>query len=281
MTDASETRDQVARAYEKALRRSRQGEGSCCSTSGCSGEATPAGAAAGVAGYDSELQAHPEAASSSFGCGNPLAFAGVTEGQTVVDLGSGAGLDLLIAAEKVGPSGRVIGVDMTDAMIDAARENAARAGLENVEVRKGLIEELPVESGTADWVISNCVVNLSPEKERVFAEIHRVLAPGGRMSISDIVVEDLPQVIRDHAAAYTACVAGAVSESEYEGGLLAAGLVDVEVDERQVYDLDQIRAIVGSDLSAAGLAAGDLDRLLPLVEGKVASVRFRGRKPRQ
>ena len=174
-----EVRAQVSEAYTAALEKSlSKKEGCGC---GCGPEA---GVAAQTAGYDAELTEHADAAASSFGCGNPLAFAGVEAGQTVVDLGSGAGFDLLIAARKVGPDGHVIGVDMTDAMLEAARDNAERAGFGQVEVRKGLIEALPVADGEADWVISNCVINLSPEKERVFAEIFRILKPGGRFSIS-------------------------------------------------------------------------------------------------
>ncbi len=275
--NSDEIRSHVADAYTAALARSKTQSGcGCCGDT--AGDAHPAGFAAQTAGYGDELKAHEETAVSSFGCGNPLAFAGVEPGQTVVDLGSGAGFDLLIAAEKVGPEGRVIGVDMTDAMIEAARDNATRAGFEQIEVRKGLIEQLPVEDGETDWVISNCVINLSPEKERVFAEIGRVLAPGGRISISDIVVEELPESIRQHAAAYAACVAGAIREDEYVAGLEAAGLEDVEVTERLVYSASQLRGIVGSDLESFGLSADLLDAGLEALEGKVWSARFGGRK---
>ena len=274
--DSDRIRSQVAEAYTAALTRSKTKDSGC----GCGGDpASPAGFAVQTAGYGEELETHQETAASSFGCGNPLAFAGVESGQTVVDLGSGAGFDLLIAAEKVGPDGRVIGVDMTDAMIEAARGNAERAGFEQIEVRKGLIEQMPVEDGETDWVISNCVINLSPEKERVFAEIERVLAPGGRVSISDIVVEELPEAIRGHAAAYAACVAGAIREDEYVAGLEAAGLEDVEVSERLVYTVEQLRGIVGSDLESFDLPPDLLDQGLEALEGKVWSARFSGRKP--
>lgn len=273
---SDQIREQVAEAYTAALQKSKAGDGCGCCCDDAS--ATPYGTAAKVAGYQEEVAAHETAAVSSFGCGNPLAFAGVEPGQTVVDLGSGAGFDLLIAAEKVGPEGRVIGVDMTDAMIAAARDNAARAGCDQVEVRKGLIEALPVQDGEADWVISNCVINLSPEKDQVFAEIERVLAPGGRFSISDIVVEELPDAIRTHAAAYAACVAGAIREDEYVAGLTAAGLEDVEVTERHVYTAAEVRGIVGSDLESFGLSPDVLDEGLEALEGKVWSARFGGRK---
>jgi len=199
-----DVREEVSKAYARALEKAEQRSGSCCGPSG--------GAAAQNAGYGDEAKAYGGAAGASFGCGNPLAFAGVEPGQTVLDLGSGAGLDLLIAAEKVGPTGRVIGVDMTDAMIEAAQRNAAEAGFgEIVELRKGHIEQLPVDDASVDWVISNCVINLSPDKPAVFRELQRVLRPGGRFSVSDIVVDELPDFVRDHPAAYAACIAGAVS----------------------------------------------------------------------
>ncbi len=269
-----DVREKVSEAYTEALRRSTAGAGGCCSS-----PVAPAGAAAQLAGYSTELEAHAQAGRSSFGCGNPLAFARVEPGETVVDLGSGAGLDLLIAADKVGPHGKVIGVDMTDDMIAAARKNAADAGHDQVEVRKGTIESLPLEDASVDWVISNCVVNLSPEKERVFAEIHRVLKPGGRFSISDIVAEELPREVRELAAAYSACIAGAVSEEEYVAGLRAAGLEELEVSERLVYAADQLCSLASTDLEWAGEDPTVLTRHAPALEGKVASIRLSGRRP--
>ena len=268
-----EVREQVSQAYANALEQSKQREGGCCSTP------VPVGVAAQTAGYsDEEKRAFDGAAQSSFGCGNPLAFVDVEEGQVVLDLGSGAGFDLLIASRKVGDGGKVIGVDMTDDMIEAARENARRAGADNIELRKGTIEELPVEDGSVDWVISNCVINLSPEKEKVFAEIARVLKPGGRFSVSDIVAEDLPQEIREAALAYSACIGGAISEPEYISGLEAAGLSSVEVTERAVYDEAQLRGMVGSDLEALGVPATLLDEKIPAAVGKVWSAKVTGRR---
>jgi len=208
------------------------------------------GVAVKKAGYDeADLASLPEdAVVNSFGCGNPLAFSGVGEGDVVLDLGSGAGIDLLLAAKKVGPSGHVIGVDMTDEMLDRARANIAASGLENIEVRKGLIEELPVDTASVDWVISNCVINLSPEKERVFAEIARVLKPGGHMLISDLVAEELPPDVREDPILLCSCVAGAISEDDYCEGLRRTGLVDVEVRERIKYDVEQLEGVVTSDV---------------------------------
>jgi arsenite methyltransferase len=275
--------ESVSRAYTEALRRSREQGGGCCGAPAPCCDPTATSAIASLAGYGTSAQAYAEAAGSSFGCGNPLAFAEVRPGQTVVDLGSGAGLDLLLAAERVGPGGRVIGVDMTPAMIEAARASVTAAGHTHVEVREGLIEALPLPAGSADWVISNCVINLSPDKPKVFSEIFRILAPGGRFAISDIVVEALPTELRGHAAAYAACVAGAISEADYLAGLRAAGLVDVEVEERLVYDAEQIRGIIASDLDDLGgdaCLSARVDRHLPALAGKVWSARFTGGKPR-
>jgi SAM-dependent methyltransferase len=226
------------------------------------------------AGYKTEELNLLSGGESSFGCGNPLAFSAVEKGDVVLDLGAGAGLDLLVAAEKVGPTGHVIGVDMTDAMIEAARANVARAGHANVEVRKGIIEALPVESATVDHVISNCVINLSPEKEKVFAEIARVLRPGGRIRISDIVAEELPEWVKTDPDLYGACIGGAISEEAYVAGLRAAGLVEVEVVDRLRYDADQVEDVVG----LASPCCGGPDPRLVSLAGKIWSATFSGRK---
>lgn len=263
--------------------------------SDCCGTPAQKGVVAKLAGYTSEeLAALPaEAVVNSFGCGNPLAFSAVAPGDVVLDLGSGAGIDLLLAAKKVGAAGRVIGVDMTDAMLAKARENIAAAGLDNAEVRQGIIEDLPVESASVDWVISNCVINLSPEKAKVFAEIARVLKPGGRMLVSDIVAEELPTAITSNAQLYSSCLAGAISEAAYLEGLREAGLVDVEVRDRIVYDTAQVEAFIGTELveappatSCCGGCGGEghttqalAKRWAPKLQGKIASVQVTARKP--
>ncbi|MCL2778246.1 MAG: arsenite methyltransferase [Polyangiaceae bacterium] len=269
-------RKNVSEDYARAVKEPSAG---CC----CSSKTTPKGVVAKLAGYsDEEVMALPaEAVVNSFGCGNPLAFSAVKPGDVVLDLGSGAGIDLLLAAKKVGRTGRVIGVDMTDAMLDKARENIAAAGLENVEVRKGIIENLPVESASVDWVISNCVINLSPEKSKVFAEIARVLNPGGRMLVSDIVAEALPEEIAGNRQLYSSCLAGAIAEAAYLEGLRQAGLTDVEARDRLVYDVEQIEAFIGSELQI-GCCGGQgslAKKWAPLLAGKVASVKFVARKP--
>lgn len=239
-------------------------------------------------GYPSEaLKEVPEqAVASSFGCGNPVGFAEMGLGEVVVDLGSGAGMDLVLAAQKVGPTGRVIGVDMTEAMLERARANVA--GLPQVELRRGIIEQLPVESGSVDWVISNCVINLSPEKGRVFAEIARVLKPGGRMRVSDIMAQGLPDWVRRSEAFYSSCVGGALSEQEYLEGLRAAGLEQAEVHERMVYDASQLLAFAEADpvLSKAaggcGCSAGwslVTPEVARALEGKIWSARVHAQKP--
>lgn len=239
-------RDKVRQAYAKAVTGTASAATSSC---GCSGTADRKGVASQFAGYgSSELSKIPQdAVVSSFGCGNPVALSQIQAGQVVVDLGSGAGLDLILAAEKAGPTGRVIGIDMTPEMIERARENFVRAGLTNAEVRKGIIEDMPVESGTVDWVISNCVINLSPQKPRVFSEIHRVLKPGGHMLVSDIMVKELPDWVRQNQALYDSCIGGAISEDEYVAGLKRAGMVNVEVMARLVYDVPQMAALVNSE----------------------------------
>lgn len=290
MNDAGTTdpRKTVSDSYRDALERAiaaqgareaAQGGGGCCGSS----NSAPAGNAARLVDYDADAaDLPPEALASSFGCGNPLAFAEVRPGETVVDLGSGAGLDLLIAAKHVGPEGRVIGVDMTDEMLAEARRNVDRAGARNVELKKGVIEELPLEDASVDWVISNCVINLSADKPAVFRELARVLKPGGRVSISDIVAEDLPELLRTHAQTHSACIGGAISEGEYLAGLRAAGLTDVAVTDRLVYERDQLVGVSSIDDGGVIDDAATLAKLHDAVlacEGKIWSAKFTARKP--
>ncbi|MDF1800691.1 MAG: arsenite methyltransferase [Planctomycetota bacterium] len=265
---------EISGAYERALERSKESGSSCC------GPGPASGNAAKLVDYGGDAAGLPEqAVRSSFGCGNPLAFADVQPGEVVADLGSGAGLDLLIASDKVGESGRVIGVDMTDAMLAEAQKNIERAGATNIELRKGTIEALPLDDASVDWVISNCVINLSPDKEAVFAEIARVLKPGGRVSVSDIVAEQLPAELREHAAVRSACIGGAISEAEYISGLQGAGLVDVEVTERMVYDEQQLLSVVAlDDAQLEGLGEDFVRAAATATAGKVWSARFRAQR---
>jgi ubiquinone/menaquinone biosynthesis C-methylase UbiE len=287
---AVKIRKNVSEAYTKAISGVTK---SCCGLlkQSCCGPATDQSSAiAGLAGYtEKEMLIQQEASASSFGCGNPLAYSEVQEGEVVLDLGSGAGFDLLLASQKVGNSGRVIGVDMTDAMITAARRNIKSAGAKNIEIRKGLIESLPVDTESVDWVISNCVINLSPEKSKVFSEIYRVLKPGGRLLISDIVAESLPIEILESAGLYNSCVAGAISEEEYRAGLRQAGLEDVKVVARLLYEPEQIRSffeteeVPGLKDLIATLSPAEREKiiksLLAQIKGKVWSAKFSGGKP--
>jgi len=249
---------------------------SCCGSSGGTELITK------LAGYEeSTLSALPPAAvEKSFGCGDPLQFAEVKPGQTVLDIGSGAGIDCFIAAHKVGPTGKVIGLDMTPTMIETARRNAQEAGIINVEFLLGDAEQMPVPDNSVDWVISNCVINLAPDKAKVFANIARILKPGGRLSISDIVADALPENIRQHALAYCGCVAGAITTDDYIGALHDAGLLDVRVESRIDYEASQIATMI-LDEPRLREEFGDLlessPELVPLV--KVASVKVVGRKP--
>ena len=276
MAEQTDIHRDVSEHYAKAA--SRPGS-SCC------GGGVQKGVAVKFAGYSAEeLEALPaDAVENSFGCGDPVAFANVEPGQTVLDLGSGAGIDLLLAAEKVGPAGQVIGVDMTDVMIEKARKNTAEAGYDTIEVRKGLIEELPVEDASVDWVISNCVINLSPDKPRVFAEIARVLKPGGRMAVSDIMVQDLPAWALASKDLYSTCVAGAISEDSYTKGLAAAGLADVEVTARLVYEGSQVEALIESEVPGAKggspVAGRSIAELAGELQGKIWSAKVIARKP--
>ena len=171
-----------------------------------------------------------DVASTSYGCGDPITLASLTPGQTVLDLGSGAGLDCFLAAQKVGETGRVIGVDMTPEMIERAQANAKRVNAANVEFRQGYLEELPVDSGTVDVIISNCVINLSPDKAKVFTEAFRVLAPGGKLVVSDIVTDgELPDAVRKSLSAWAGCVAGAVEAKEYIGMMESVGFTNISI----------------------------------------------------
>jgi SAM-dependent methyltransferase len=283
MKQSDSVRAGVQDAYAKAV--SAPTKKSCCGN-----KTVPKGVVAKLAGYSAEeLAALPaDTVANSFGCGNPLAFSQVQPGQVVLDLGSGAGIDILLAAKKVGPAGRVIGIDMTDEMIARAGQNVVDAGLTNVEVRKGLIEELPVEDASVDWVISNCVINLSPEKQRVFAEIARVLRSGGQISVSDIVAAEMPAWIAENEALHASCIAGAISEQAYIEGLQLAGLVDVQVRERLVYDASQLAAFAGSEPAGqqasqsccgAPIDSDFAQRAARALQGKVWSAKFYARKP--
>jgi SAM-dependent methyltransferase len=218
----------------------KQGSSCCATGSPCCGGAAPVQDISRQIGYsDEELQAVPEGANLGLGCGNPVALASIKEGEVVIDLGSGAGFDCFLAASKVGSQGRVIGVDMTPEMVAKARENARKGGYSNVEFRLGEIENLPVEDNLADLVISNCVINLSPDKDRVFAEAYRALRPGGRLMVSDIVLlKPLPSPILNSIEAYVSCVAGAAMKTDYLEAIRAAGFQDIMVIDETLFPVE-------------------------------------------
>lgn len=255
--DGARIKEAVKKRYGELV---GEGSGCCCGPA----EGTPAkevlgGKLAGSAGYaDQDLAGLPgNALANAFGCGNPLGFAGVEEGQTVLDIGSGAGIDCFIAAKKVGRAGRVIGIDMTEEMLERARENARAGGYRNVEFLQGEAESMPVPDASVDWVISNCVINLSPDKPAVFSEIARVLRPGGRFSISDIVTaKELPPEIATDLSAWAGCIAGAIPETAYLDGLRGAGLRDVEVVDRIVYDETTLKRFLGCCVAPLDRASG-------------------------
>ena len=223
-TDADQIRSQVREHYGQIARQTA----SCCGPVGCCGPNPDASLALGYSADD--LASVPEGANLGLGCGNPQAIASLRPGETVLDLGSGAGFDCFLAARQVGDTGRVIGVDMTSSMIEKARANAASVGASRVEFRLGEIEHLPVEDATVDEILSNCVLNLVPDKAQAFREAFRVLKPGGRLAVSDVVLlSALPDALRADVNAYAGCVSGAVTVSEVESHLRAAGFTAVKV----------------------------------------------------
>jgi SAM-dependent methyltransferase len=233
-TTASELREEVRRRYAESARAvTERSGGDGCGSGSCCADGESDATKFGEALYDAEQRGElPDAAAlASLGCGNPIAVADLEEGETVLDLGSGGGIDVILSAKRVGPTGRAFGLDMTDEMLALARKNAADAGVANAIFLKGVIEDVPLPADSVDVVISNCVINLSTDKAAVLTEIARVLRPGGRVGVSDVVAEDRLSVDeRATRGSYVGCIAGALSKSEYEAGLRAAGFENVEVE---------------------------------------------------
>ena len=231
-------RDTVKERYGRIATEKDSGCGCSC---GCGPEESAVTASETMGYTKEELQSIPADADLGVGCGNPLALAEIRKGETVLDLGSGAGIDCFLASGLVGPAGRVIGIDMTPEMIERARKNALDGGYTNVEFRVGHIEALPVEDATVDLITSNCVINLSPDKPQVFREAFRVLRPGGRLTVSDIVLtKPLPAAIRDSISAYVGCIAGASLRDDYLAAILEAGFPEVEVVGETAYPADAL-----------------------------------------
>ena len=266
-------RDIVREKYGQAALRVTTGGSSCCGASasldGCSVDPITSNL------YDAAQkgQIPEEAALASLGCGNPTALAQFNPGETVLDLGSGGGIDVLLSARRVGPAGKAYGLDMTDEMLALARENQRKAGVENAEFLKGEIESIPLPDNSVDVVISNCVINLSADKDRVLREAFRVLKPGGRFAVSDVVVRgEVPEQVRRSMEMWVGCIAGALHDDAYIGKLVRAGFTAVDIEPTRVYNIEDARHF----LTGEGI---DVDAVAPLVENKFMSAFIRAVKP--
>ncbi len=280
MEDNASIKTQVMERYAEEARRVRQGAGNaaCCgSNASCSGGETVPDRGDPITSNlyrDDEKAALPaEAVAASLGCGNPTALAELKAGETVLDLGSGGGIDVLLSARRVGPTGQAYGLDMTDEMLALARDNQRKAGVHNVEFLKGDIEHIPLPDNSVDVIISNCVINLSADKDSVLKEAFRVLKPGGRFAVSDVVVRgEIPPELRRSIESWIGCVAGALEESEYQAKLAAAGFDGIGVEPTRIYKV----ADAAGFLKQAGL---DADKIAPILDGKFMSAFVRAHKP--
>lgn len=271
-TTTESIKEVVKERYGQAALRVKAGGSSCCgASSACGVDVDPITSNL----YDEkQKQGIPEEAIlASLGCGNPTALAELKVGETVLDLGSGGGIDVLLSAKRVGPTGKAFGLDMTDEMLALARENQKKSGIENVEFLKGEIESIPLPDNSIDVIISNCVINLSADKDTVLKEAFRVLKPGGRFAVSDVVTkgEMLPE-IREKVLLWVGCIAGALEENDYRARLTAAGFTDVELEPTRIYKVEDARAF----LSGQGI---DVDAIAPQVDGKFLSAFVRATKP--
>ena len=261
----------VKQKYRQAAKQVASGGTACCGGGGELTGCDPITKDLYDAAQKSGLPA--EAVAASLGCGNPTALAKLQPGEVVLDLGSGGGIDVLLSAKRVGPAGKAYGLDMTDEMLALARENQRKAGVENVEFLKGAIESVPLPENAVDVIISNCVINLSGDKDRVFSEAFRVLKPGGRLAVSDVVVRgEVPADIRKSMELWVGCIAGALGEDEYREKLQGAGFEAVDIEVTREYHAGEARDF----LAAAGL---DPDHVAPLIEGKFVSAFVRAVKP--
>jgi len=271
-----EIKEVVKEKYGQAALRVTSGGSSCCGASAAL-SAENGGCCDPITSnlYDaSQTGALPEeAVLASLGCGNPTALAELKTGETVLDLGSGGGIDVLLSARRVGPTGKAYGLDMTDEMLALARENQRKAGAENVEFLKGEIEHIPLPANSVDVIISNCVINLSADKDRVLREAFRVLKPGGRLAVSDVVTRgSVPEEVRRNMLLWVGCIAGALEDDQYAEKLAAAGFTGIEIEPTRVYSVEDARTF----LSGQGI---DVDAMAPQVEGKFASAFIRATKP--
>jgi SAM-dependent methyltransferase len=270
----TDIKEVVKEKYGQAALRVKAGGSSCCGATAASGSGCDP-ITSNLYDSSQEGQVPEEAMLASLGCGNPTALAKLNPGDVVLDLGSGGGVDVLLSAKRIGPTGKAYGLDMTDEMLALANENKRKAGAENVEFLKGEIEHIPLPDNSVDVIISNCVINLSADKDRVLSEALRVLKPGGRFAVSDVVTrgEMLPQ-IRQSVLLWVGCVAGALEENEYRAKLASAGFEKIEIEPTRIYRIDDAREFLcGQNI--------DVDAIAPQVDGKFMSAFVRAVKPQQ
>ncbi|MGB9199752.1 MAG: arsenite methyltransferase [Terriglobales bacterium] len=267
----TDIKEVVKEKYGQAALRVKSGGSSCCGATASSGGCDPI--TSNLYNSAQAGQIPEEALLASLGCGNPTALAQLSAGETVLDLGSGGGIDVLLSAKRVGPTGKAYGLDMTEEMLALANENKRKSGIENVEFLKGEIEHIPLPDNSVDVIISNCVINLSADKDRVLREALRVLKPGGRLAVSDVVTrgEMLPE-IRKNVLLWVGCVAGALEENEYRGKLASAGFEQIELEPTRVYRIEDAREF----LSGQNI---DVDAIAEQVDGKFMSAFVRAVKP--
>jgi ubiquinone/menaquinone biosynthesis C-methylase UbiE len=271
-TTTTDIKEVVKEKYGAAARQVKSAKAACC---GGRSELQKSCDPVTSGLYDAEQGASvpEEALLASLGCGNPTALAELKPGETVLDLGSGGGIDVLLSARRVGPSGKAYGLDMTDDMLALARENQKKAGVENVEFLRGEIESIPLPDNSVDVIISNCVINLSGDKDRVLREAFRVLKPGGRFAVSDVVFRgDIPEDVRRNVELWVGCIAGALRDTEYIGKLQAAGFSQAAVEPTRIYGVEEARQFLRSE----GI---DVDAIAPQIDGKVMSAFVRAIKP--
>jgi arsenite methyltransferase len=274
-----EVKDRVQEKYGAAARRVLAGDGlpaDCCATTSCCDGAAAASCdpiTSNLYNEDQTGQIPDTAVKASLGCGNPTALASLSPGEIVLDLGSGGGIDVLLSARRVGPAGKAYGLDMTDEMLALARENQRKSGVENVEFLKGEIENIPLPDNSVDVIISNCVINLSGDKDRVLREAFRVLKPGGRFAVSDVVTRgEVPDAVRQNMLLWVGCIAGALDDYQYVAKLAKAGFDDIDIEPTRVYNIEDARTF----LTGQGI---DVDAIAPQVEAKFMSAFIRAKKP--
>jgi len=269
----ADLKEVVKAKYGQAALRAQTGAASSCCGASASEDVCCDPITSGLYSADETGTLPQDAVRASLGCGNPTALAALNPGETVLDLGSGGGIDVLLSAKRVGPTGKAYGLDMTDEMLALARENQRKAGVSNVEFLRGEIEHIPLPDRSVDVIISNCVINLSADKDQVLREAFRVLKPGGRLAVSDVVTQgEVPDEVRRSMLLWVGCIAGALDEGDYRSKLRASGFERIDIEPTRVYDVEDARAF----LSGQGV---DVDAIAPQVEGKFMSAFIRASKP--